>query len=505
MSEFIATYTDKTTELRHVWEHTVGSGHASLALRADWQKQLERCRRELGFQRVRFHGLLSHPLDTLVHQNDEWMFSFFDCDQIFDFLLSIGITPFVELSFMPDALASGDKTAFNYRANVSMPNDFDKWSELIEKLVGHFVDRYGLPEVRKWHFEVWNEPNLDVFGLGGQGDYFTLYAATVRAVKRVDSSLMVGGPATAKSEWIEDFVHFVDSAGLPADFISTHQYPTDAFGSSGDDTEEQLAKSTRGFMLEKTQDAKREAGDRPLFYTEWNTSSNPRDHLHDEPFTAAFACKILMDIDGVADAYSWWTFTDIFSENYMPSVPFQGGFGLLTIHGIAKPVYRAFQLLHALGSRRMIVDGVHETVSVWMIGSDDGNMKILLTNHALPKHSITTESTIIRVLDSPKPEKVSVERIDDAHANAKARWTSMSEPEYPDSEQLAELHEASEMIREPLSFQYSEGVLELKVSVMPHAVACITVEFNDGLKADTKIKKKTNRRRTTKKDESDKS
>jgi xylan 1,4-beta-xylosidase len=44
--------TAAATPLRHVWEHTVGSGHATLALRADWQRQLSRCRRELGFRHV---------------------------------------------------------------------------------------------------------------------------------------------------------------------------------------------------------------------------------------------------------------------------------------------------------------------------------------------------------------------------------------------------------------------------------------------------------------------
>ena len=47
------------SELVHAWEHTVGSCHAPLALRADWQAQLRRCHDELGFQYVRFHGVLS--------------------------------------------------------------------------------------------------------------------------------------------------------------------------------------------------------------------------------------------------------------------------------------------------------------------------------------------------------------------------------------------------------------------------------------------------------------
>ena len=44
--------------LPHFWEHTVGSGRATLALSADCQRQLRQCHEELGFPHVRFHSIL---------------------------------------------------------------------------------------------------------------------------------------------------------------------------------------------------------------------------------------------------------------------------------------------------------------------------------------------------------------------------------------------------------------------------------------------------------------
>ena len=114
--------------------------------------------------------------------------------------------PFVELSFMPSILASGDQTVFHYRANVTSPKDYAQWAVLIRKLVSHWVDRYGLGEVPQWFFEVWNEPNLTAFGSAKQGDYFELYRYTWEAIKGVDKMLKVGGPATANNAWIEDFL-----------------------------------------------------------------------------------------------------------------------------------------------------------------------------------------------------------------------------------------------------------------------------------------------------------
>jgi len=111
-----ATFTSRlsatSTPLKHAWEHTVGSGHAPLALRADWQEQLRRCHDELGFRHVRFHGLLSDDMGTLIEHEDKPLYSFFNADRICDFLLSIGMRPFVELGFMPEMLASGPETVF---------------------------------------------------------------------------------------------------------------------------------------------------------------------------------------------------------------------------------------------------------------------------------------------------------------------------------------------------------------------------------------------------------
>src|SRR5438552_16592790 len=156
--EFICDLAGKPTSLSRFWEYCVGSDHAPVALRADWQQQLRRCHDELGFERVRFHGLLSDDLGTLIREKDELVYSFFNADQIFDFLISIGMHPFVEFSFMPTALASAGKTVFHYHANVTPPRESKLWAVLIKKLVGHWLDRYCVAEPKQRASEAGNEP-----------------------------------------------------------------------------------------------------------------------------------------------------------------------------------------------------------------------------------------------------------------------------------------------------------------------------------------------------------
>jgi xylan 1,4-beta-xylosidase len=473
---FICNLTEGGVPLTHFWEHTVGSDHAPVALRADWQGQLRRCHEELGFRYVRFHGLLSDDVGTLINHQEKFLYSFFNADQIVDFLLSIGMKPFVELSFMPEALASGNKTVFHYRGNVTPPSDYKQWATLVRKLVSHWVERYGVHEVREWFFEVWNEPNLKNFWTGTQEDYFKLYRYTAEAIKGVDASLKVGGPATAANEWVEEFLDFCEKNDLPADFVTTHHYPTDAFGEESDDTETQLAHSRRSVLREQTQDTRRRARGLPVFYTEWNTSSNPRDPLHDEPYAAAFVTKTVMEASSLVEGYSFWTFSDIFEENYFPSVPFHGGFGLLNLHGIPKPTYRAFELLHRIGNELLLVDGSHETVNAWIVRKEH-SFTVLLANHALPRHHVKTEQVEIRLSNAPKRCYAYVERIDEAHANAKRLWQEMGEPEYLSAPEVEHLQEASLLWKEPHPCEHVNDNLYLDISLPPHAVAAITVEF----------------------------
>jgi xylan 1,4-beta-xylosidase len=284
--------------------------------------------------------------------------------------------------------------------------------------------------------------------------------------------LKVGGPATADNAWIEDFLKFCKSNDLPADFVSTHHYPTDSFGKPGDDTMTELADSTRSILREEAREVRKKAGDLPVYYTEWCTSSNPRDPMHDDPYAAAFIVKTVLEARGLVQGYSYWTFSDIFEENYFPSVPFQGGFGLLNIHGIAKPSYRAFQLLHELGTQMLPVQGGHETVDAWFVRGDQRST-LVLTNFALPRHPIETEQVFFALKSAKSATMASIQRIDLEHANAKRHWEQLGKPEYLSVAMVDELKDLSKLQSEPVPIKYEAGMLSVEISMPPQSVAAI--------------------------------
>ena len=216
-------------EFPHYWELCVGSCHAATVLREDVRRQIRKAHEECGFQYLRFHGLFDDDMSVVLPPmgpgGEE--ISFFNVDSIFDFLLDIGMKPFVEIGFMPEVYASGTQTCFHYKGNVTMPAEDDKWMNLIRTFGGHLLERYGREEVSTWFFEVWNEPNLRFFFDGTQEDYFHLYEMTARTLKGVDGCFRVGGPATSVNAWIPEFRSFCEEHQVPLDFITTHHYPSD--------------------------------------------------------------------------------------------------------------------------------------------------------------------------------------------------------------------------------------------------------------------------------------
>jgi hypothetical protein len=185
-------YSDIKGKHRTFFSEVVGAGRAAEGLRADWQRDLDFVHRECGFKYIRFHGLLQDEMGVYSeHKNGQPIYNFQYVDALYDAILKIGMKPFVELSFMPRALASGGKTVFWWQGNTTLPKDYDKWERLSRALTQHWTERYGAEEVRQWYFEIWNEPNLDIFWSGDQATAPVLVA--IRSLVGMDRLFLKSG------------------------------------------------------------------------------------------------------------------------------------------------------------------------------------------------------------------------------------------------------------------------------------------------------------------------
>lgn len=507
-SVFHIDYNGETKPVIKHWQFCTGSGHAALAHRCDYMEQLKLCHDALGIERVRFHGIFNddmHVCEQLskhlpaVSRNKTKVYNFHQVASIYDRLLEIGVKPFVELGFMPSALASGKQTVFYYKGNVTMPKDMAEWQAFIREFVKFLIARYGAEEVRTWYFEVWNEPNLGCFFKGTMDDYFRLYAATVRALKEVDSELIVGGPATTCSRHLPEFLDFCKRENVPVDFVSTHQYPTDALGHTLNrarlkqikklktqptnasmrallqpifDNVNDFTPDLKGYMTRETKRARSEVGDLPLFYTEWSISSNCTAAIHDTTKASSFFVKTVLDNQGVVDGSSYWTFSDIFEELFFFADPFCGGFGVLTVDAIKKPTFWAMKLLAELPDTRYCLPITDKDVETAAFRADNGELYIMLYAQSFDDTDRKFPVTVT-VENAPQFRTATIRRINSESGNPVRRWEEMGKPSVLKPSELEEIKKSGEMQSETIVPVYENGTCTLTLTVEENEVALI--------------------------------
>ncbi len=396
-----------------MFKECIGAGRANEGLRADWQQQLKYVKEECDFKYIRMHGLLTD--DMGVYKEDRKgnpMYNFQYIDVLYDYILSIGMTPFVELGFMPEALASGKETIFWWRGNVTPPKDYKMWEELIRNLTIHFTVRYGVDEVKRWYFEVWNEPNLTPgFWTGTMEEYFKLYKHSAIAIKSVNKDYRIGGPATAGAAWEVELIDFCQNNNIPLDFISTHAYGVkvgylDEWGNRGTVLDCNPMSLSIDVLNSRKEIAGSSMPNLELHYTEWSSSYTPADPVHDSYHQAPYILDKIKRVGDAANSMSYWVFTDIFEEPGPRFTPFHGGFGLLNYQAINKPAFYAYKFMNQLGNTEL----QNNDPSSWACKDDKGNIQVLLWDYTcpLPGDSVNNQDYYIRDLPAKLKEKVKI-------------------------------------------------------------------------------------------------
>ena len=517
------------------WQFCVGSGHALLALRTDYVRQLKFIHDTLGIERVRFHGIFCDDMRTF---NDLSMqmpvpggeafeeYNFNACGVAYDNVLEAGMKPFVELSFMPGKLArqkEGEvqRGSFFYKPLIVPPEDWNAWKDYMQAFVRFLIHRYGAEEIRSWFFEVWNEPDLPgAFWNGTRDEYFRLYETTVQAIKEIDPEIRVGGPATSNSRWVKSFLKYCRNRNLPVDFISTHQYAGDPLGgveSQGEPDEESsfdleammrgMAEAARkmqtledrtflngfrtmmpdksettdiayGTFPENAKVVQQQAEGLPVYYTEWNENAIFSAWTNDTRKVAAYDVRAALETEGKMAGSSIWCFSDIFEELHPFPQEFHGGFGMLTQNGIPKPIYHAVKMLKDAGEERL---DLGEEATKGEIGyaafRGDGKLQVLLFRQKMKNLDLPKEKVSLAIELDAAPAAVLSRAIDEDHGNPLKLWQDMGSPLSLNKAEVRNLTVRSAVEDAPLPFDYSDGTLKLSAELGVNDVVFITVQL----------------------------
>ena len=182
-------------------------------------------------------------------------------------------------------------------------DDFRKWAKICTQTVRHYTrgwkDGFKYP-IKYW--EIWNEPDLAAqFWTGTPEQFYQMYEEAARAIKALDASLMVGGPACTgamRDAYVEGFIRYCRDRKAPLDFFSWHSY-----GGRGEfnpylycSTSVMLRKLLDKYGFKKTE----------VINSEWNSGIK---HMlfNDTPAGAAFYASALANMldGGLARAFQY--------------------------------------------------------------------------------------------------------------------------------------------------------------------------------------------------------
>ncbi len=455
--------------------------------------------------------------------NGKPVYSWKILDRIFDTYKDTGITPYVEIGFMPEALSTHphpyrDKwphgplfTGWSYP-----PKSYSKWSGLIRHWVRHSVQRYGRSSVEHWDWEVWNEPDIGYWH-GTLAQYEKLYDYTTAAIQRALPGAQVGGPATTGPAWphaakfLRAFLtHCVSGknyatgkTGAPLDFISFHAKGRTRMvdGHAQMDIRHQLQDIAHGFAIISSFPSLRHL---PVVISESDpepcaacaASLHPENSYRNTPQYASYEAELLSGTLALAaryhinlQGYVTWAFT-------FPGHPYFYGFRSLATHGIDKPVLNAFRMFGMLQQHRVtasssaqlslsdvLKNSARTRPDINVIATKGSHSaSILVWNY--DDNAVTATPASVRIAVHGLPQTahhvlVTQFRIDRHHSDAYTVWKRMGSPQHPTAKQIARLKAAGQLQLKgsPQWRNIGTGQLSLSLTLPRQALSLVRLHW----------------------------
>ncbi|MEX2529324.1 MAG: beta-xylosidase [Gemmatimonadota bacterium] len=456
------------------------------------------------------------------------VYDFSMVDQIVDTWVERGMTPVMEIGFMPRALTThdgpyrhhwqpGDPYGDIYTGWAYPPNDYDKWADLIYEWVRHSVERYGQEEVERWWWQVWNEPNIS-YWQGTREEFFKLHDYSAYGLKRALPTARIGGPNTAgassenASSFLREFLEHCRSGtnyatgevGSPVDFFGFHAKGSPTVTSDGHvrmGMGNQLRQLEAGFEILASFP---EFRDLPVILGESDPEGCAacgrqfgypemvyRNGTMFSSYTAASFAKKFEVAERFGTNFQGaisWTFT-------FPDQPLFSGFrSFSSTHGINKPVLNVMRMFGMMGGERVAVDGgtgysafeviesgVRAEPDVGALASLEGRAASVMVWHYHDDDVAGPAAAVQLEVSNVPAERVRVHhyRIDEDHSNAFTTWREMGAPQQLTDGQLAQLREAAELAQlvSPRWADVENGRLSIPFELPRQGVSLVQVSW----------------------------
>ena len=486
-------------------------GRASKLLMADIQQQLGSAAKELSLDYVCIRDIFSSDLVVVYqdHPGMDMVFGWQSLDRVLAVLQALSLKPFIEIGYMPEALASKMHRSdrFNH-PNVSFPQSLELWTQLISHLMLHLMDRYGPTEVRSWYFDFWSSANISlpkslVYWGESRDRFFELFLHTYLAIRAIDPDIRFGSPKfsfPSGLDWYEALFLFCRRHQITPDFISCSLFSvsdkersdSSGFEQAGLALNQRFPLFARDHLLDSVQEL-RHLADRhglshiPIIADGWNLTFVLRDFIRDTCFMSCYVVDAYLKSLDYVQGLGFSTLTDTADDSFWNDNLFHGSSGLLTHPGIPKPSYFALSFCYRM-SKKIIARGGN-----YVVAAHEQGYHVILYNMTFFDHHFTSSSANIderfrySVFESsphidfdlllpvsPGQYTVTCHRINRAEGSSYDEWMKMGAPSKLSPDLLRYLHARS---LPSLSFRKvtAGATLALTERVPPHGVVFLDI------------------------------
>ncbi len=367
-----------------VWGRMINVGTAPDLLKSNMQNHIKEICGRLRFKYIRIWDLYASEMYIDIHAKNH-VYNFDKLDRVLDFVVSIGVYPYLELNIKPKILLQSVKKTLIYGESGLRFEGLDNLSRFIESLVMHLIDRYSIDQVENWFFEFWKAeydiPDEEHYEtINDIQQYVQLFGVVAAAIKRYLPRAKVGGGGLSirygRKSLIDTLTRWKTHPVQP-DFLTFYSYPYVV----GDQDSIKVNKiSTDKNYLNNyilaAKEVMQETGyaGLPIHVSEWNSTVSNRNLLNDSCFKGSFMMDNLISTLDEVELIGYWFASDVYADYIDSNELLNGSSGLLSKDGISKPAFYALEFMNRLGDK-VLEKGEHYIVT------DTGYREIRIACH----------------------------------------------------------------------------------------------------------------------------
>lgn len=333
------------------WNEFLNLGNLNVLSDSEVQRQIEELVRAFRYRYIRIQ------LDDSGYMPDG-SYSFYSEARLFDSLVNYGLKIWIYIDFR-------------------LVKDHPHFPDYLDHLISFFSNRYSIGNVRSWRFELGYNTTFDRDKYRAYSRFYGLLKQILEQY-RIEEPLLGGTLSLGNPEGIETFLSCLRKSEIemPGQTLVAEPYT--------------IAETGNGIIIHRATDSSyirnklltisRRIPDfrdrvKRIYIIEKSSSLSKIDPMNDSCFKGASMLKNMIDCFGEIHGLSQELPLDIlYTSDLQKGILFGGG-GLLSKHGIRKPVYYACEFMHHAGTWYVTKDS-HSIV----FSNGDANYQIICHN-----------------------------------------------------------------------------------------------------------------------------